>query len=371
MDSCEYEILFELLRKALCPPDSLLPFSKKMSDKEWDCLHEDALKQSLAGILYDAVRNLPQNLRPSIDFVFQWASEAETIKGQNIRLNSEASRLTQLFAERGYKAVVLKGPANARLYPNPYARQVGDIDLWVDCGRANVLDLLESMGFKTEGYDLFIDHHVHFFDNEIFVEVHYRVSSGNYNYFKNAHMQRYLESEVLRSEVVPEGFCVPSIKFALVMQLSHIQRHFLECGIGFKQIIDYYILLQQSTELERHEVAANLKKFGMYHCAGALMWVLHFILGLEKSKMLCTPDTKRGKRMLAEIVKGGNFGNSYAVVENNFMQAWMNKKKRVLRLFSFDPLEMIWHEICYWKSFIKSISLRIRLRRFSIWEVYR
>ena len=370
MDSCEYEALFELLRMALCRPDSLL-FSKKLSDQEWERLHENALKQLLAGILYDAVRKLPQDLRPSMDLIFQWASEAETIKGQNIRLNSEASRLIQLFAERGYKAVVLKGSANARLYPNPYARQVGDIDLWVDCGKAKVVDLLESMGFKTEGYELFVDHHVHFVDNEIFVEVHYRVSSGNFNYFKNARMQRYLEREMLRSEVVPEGFCVPSIKFALVMQLSHIQRHFLECGIGFKQIVDYYILLQQSTEVERREVAANLKKFGMYRSASALMWLLHFILGLEKSKMLCAPNARLGKKMLAEIGEGGNFGNSYVVVENNFIQAWMNKKRRVLRLFSFDPLEMIWHEIYYWKVFIKSISLRIRLRKFSIWEVYR
>ena len=370
MNSHENEAMFELLRMAISPSDSSQSFSKKLSVDEWARLHESALKQLLVGILYRAINRLPQDCRPSIDLIFQWASEAETIKGQNIQLNEEAARLTRLFTDCGRKSVVLKGPANARLYPDPYMRQAGDIDLWVEGDKKSVVDLVKSMGFEVNG-DVFVDHHVHFEDHGVCVEIHYKVSSGNNNPFTNNRLQRYLEKEIEKAELVSEGFLAPTVKFNLVMQLAHIQRHFLDGGIGLKQLVDYYVLLQHSSDVERGDVAANLKKFGLWPVAGALMWILDQIFCLEKAKMLCAPDSRRGKKMLAEVLEGGNFGKAREAKAKNFLQAWLQKKKNVLCHFGFAPSEMLWHEILYWKRFVKSIPIRIRLRRVSIWNMGR
>ena len=39
---------------------------------------------------------------------------------------------------------ILKGQANARLYPDKFSRETGDIDIWVEGGRESVLALLQT-----------------------------------------------------------------------------------------------------------------------------------------------------------------------------------------------------------------------------------
>ena len=45
---------------------------------------------------------------------------------------------------RLYQTAILKGQANARLYPDKHARQPGDVDIWVEGGRERVLALLPN-----------------------------------------------------------------------------------------------------------------------------------------------------------------------------------------------------------------------------------
>ena len=376
MKRLENEALYELLRMAVDDECSPRFFSRKLNFKEWENLHLECLKQGLTGVGYRAVCHLPRDLQPPLEIAFQWASEAETVKGQNRLLNDEAARLTELFAAQGRKTAVLKGPANARFYPDPYMRQAGDIDLWVDGGRKSVLVLLKKMGYEKSEIDFGSTHHVQLYpiENSVSVEIHYNPSSGMWNPFASARLLSFLEKEIQNVERVEEGFFVPSIKFALVMQLAHIMHHLVSGGIGFKQILDYYMLLKHSSEKDRSDITAMLSGFGLVNVGGALMWIMESILGLDRSKMLCQPQEKRGKRMLAVILEGGNFGryarNPVEDLSMNFIVRWFKNRWRNIRLFWFAPMDVLSCELSYWKTFIKSISLRIKLRKLSLWDVY-
>ena len=369
------ESLYKLLRMAVSPECDPQTFDCKLNESEWESLHSECLRHLVAAVVYRAVCRLPKEQRPPMGLMFQWASEAETVRGHNDLLNSEAARLTELFAAQGRKSVVLKGAANARLYPDPFMRHGGDIDLWVEGGRSSVVALIQKMGLKIDEKDMNSEHHVGLYDAaKVPVEIHYRPSSGMYSPFANARLQRYLENEILNMERVPEGFWVPSIKFALVMQLAHIQHHFLGGGIGLKQFIDYFVLLQHSTVEDRREVASRVNRFGLRRLGGGIMWVLGEVLGLEKDKMLMEPDAKLGKKVLAAIYEGGNFGSSLVELKGerhmNFVKRWLMHRFGFVRLLSFSPVEVLWAEFRYWKNFAKSIPFRIRHRRISIWDLY-
>lgn len=84
----------------------------------------------------------------------------------------------------------------------------------------------------------------------------------------NRRLQRWLNMELINTESVEEGFNVPSVRFALAMQLSHIQHHFFRGGIGLRQVCDYYMLLKNSTEKDRRMVADYLTAFGLRQIAG-------------------------------------------------------------------------------------------------------
>ncbi|SHK47292.1 Uncharacterised nucleotidyltransferase [Fibrobacter sp. UWH5] len=368
MDFSRYDNFFFLLRIALGCPGASAGVFPRLSAEEWKRIYDEADRQTLLGLAFDGVMKLPQELRPPMELMFQWASEAESFSGLNKILNEEAARLTEFFKGHGRSCAVLKGQANARLYPNPLCRQPGDIDIWVSGGKKSVVGLLRETGMQESLKDS--PHHTHMKnDRAIDVEVHFRTSSGNYNPFATRQLLKYLDWEILNSVEVPEGFCAHSMKFALAMQLSHIYRHFIGGGVGLRQIVDYYVLLRHSSESDRHELKANLNSFGLRKIAGALMWLLRESFGLDESLMLCKPDEFRGRWLLREILQGGNFGRHVGGGRLKWLYWWLGKRKKSLSYWRFDLAETFWAEVDYWKVFVENTSTRIRLRKISLRDV--
>ena len=359
---------FALLRFAL---NTDVTETETIEAGEWPDIYAVATRQSLRALIYKGIARLPKDNRPPTDLMLQWYGEAEKVHDMNLVLNDEAARLTRRFTEEGHRTVILKGQANARLYPDPQSRQPGDIDIWVEGGRKSVLDLLEKMGLMKDS-PVVSYHHVHLHANErgVDVEVHFRPSSGNMNPFSNRRLQKWLKQEIVREiELTSEGFCVPSVSFALMMQLSHIQRHFLAGGIGLRQIVDYYMLLRSSTLEDRQSVADQLKRMGLWHTAGAVMWLQSHVLALDESLLLCPPDEYRGQWMLREIMESGNFGQYARWNHPSLPVRFVRRKHRWLQLLRFDFWEVPWFEVKYWSNIILTIPKRIRLRTFSLRDV--
>ena len=368
------EKFFALLRLGL-GMEGQTPSGFSLAPEEWPALYDMAVRQSVLGVAYAGVQRLPKDARPPMELAFQWASEAETIRGHNRLVDGVAARLTERFEKEGRRSAILKGPANARLYPDPGIRQCGDIDIWVEGGRAEIESMLLKMGLlhvsnpslpRPEFY-----HHFHLPEpvGGVDVEVHFRPSSGNQNPFSNARLQKFLESELENLVQTDVGFWSPSVRFALVMQLAHIQRHFLTSGIGFRQLVDYLVLLKCSSAADRDFVSSRLRSFGLNRTAGALMWVLLHKLDMPDTLLLCKPHKKRGLRIVAQAFAGGNFGLFGKARNRNIVAWWVYNWANPLRNFLFDPVEVFWIEARYWKRFVASIPLRVRLRKISIRDV--
>ena len=371
-----YQLLFALVRTAMTGE----PFESVPSPQEWSDLFNMAGQQSVMGVCYTALSRLSKEQQPPMELMIRWMAEAETIRGLNELQNQEAARLTRLFSEQGRKTAILKGQANARLYPEKLSRQVGDIDIWVEGGRKSVVALLKKMGLvdelaKTslEGKATASYHHAHLpaTKDGIVVEVHYRPSSGNFNPLTNRRLQHWLEQEIISVSKVEEAFFVPSVRFALVMQLSHIQRHFLGVGIGLRHICDYFWLLKNATEEDRRAVASVIKAFGLRHTAEALMWVLGEVLHLEEEKMYCPKDSYRGKWMIQVMMEGGNFGHYSESRRHGTLRRILEGRLRHLRLMRFDFWEMLWLELNFWKRVIETLPTRIKYRTISLADVRR
>lgn len=368
MKKLHQEQLFQLLRQSMGLEEQK-DFAATAEDWHW--LHEEANRQSLTGIIYGAVAQLPASQQPPMELLIQWIYEADVINGKNELLNQESARLTKLFGEAGRRTAILKGQANARLYPDKFLREPGDIDIWVEGGRDSVLALLQTDTFasltgnkklKPENHEVLL----HSNEKKVSIEVHFRPSSGNFNPFTNRRLQQWLNAEIMNTEVVEEGFNVPSMKFNLMMQLAHIQRHFFELGIGLRQICDYFMLLRNSSEEDRRLVAAHLKGFGLRETARALMWVLGEMLQLDRALMLCEPDSYRGEWMLRVIMEGGNFGQHAQRLHQGNWRRVFAVKLHHLRLMQFNFWEAFWLEANYWKYYVQTLSERIRRRSFSL-----
>ena len=369
---CNYQPFFALLRLAMTGEQ----FDSVPTAEEWSEFYQMAGIQSVTGVCFTASPRLPKAQQPPVELMVRWMGEAEDIRRMNELQNQEAARLTRLFTEAGRRSAILKGQANARLYPDRLSRQVGDIDIWVEGGKKGVVALLMELGLVTELGSTSVDgkptasyHHVHLppTKDHIVVEVHFRPSSGNFNPFTNRRLQRWLEQEIDSScQPVDEGFNVPSVRFALMMQLSHIQRHFLVVGIGLRQICDYYWLLKNSTDEDRREVASHLSSFGLRYTASALMWVLGEVLHLDEDLMPCPPDSYRGEWMLREIMAGGNFGHHAGREKHGTLRRVLAGRLRHLKLMRFDFWEEFWVEVNFCKAVITTLPTCIKYRTLSL-----
>ena len=369
---CNYQPFFALLRLAMTGEQ----FDSVPTAEEWSEFYQMAGIQSVTGVCFTASPRLPKAQQPPVELMVRWMGEAEDIRRMNELQNQEAARLTRLFTEAGRRSAILKGQANARLYPDRLSRQVGDIDIWVEGGKKGVVALLMELGLVTELGSTSVEgkptasyHHVHLppTKDHIVVEVHFRPSSGNFNPFTNRRLQRWLEQEIASScQPVDEGFNVPSVRFALMMQLSHVQRHFLVGGIGMRHVCDYYWLLKNSSEEDRLEVASHLSSFGLRYTASALMWVLHEVLHLDEGLMLCQPDSYRGEWMLREIMAGGNFGHHAEREKHGTLRRVMEGRLRHLKLMRFDFWEEFWVEVNFCKAVITTLPTSIKYRTLSL-----
>ena len=213
------------------------------------------------------------------------------------------------------------------------------------------------------------------------VEVHYR-PTWLYNPFRNRVLQRWFASqkvisnkeEVKSAYAEYDGYKIPSVEFNVVFQLLHLYKHIFEEGIGLRQLLDYYFVVQNINDndtqseiatktkrpsdyengsnnkdnrdnkdniillnsLNQRAEASDLnllnqrsalnseasaevlnqrgarlelfKKLGLKEFAGAVMYVMREVFAMPEERMLCRPDEKRGRKLLEEIMIGGNFG---------------------------------------------------------------
>ena len=65
--------------------------------------------------------------------------------------------------------------------------------------------------------------------------------------------------------------------------------------------------------------------------------------------MICAPNEKEGKKLLEEIMKGGNFGQydtrDAALKKGGMMKHGIWKLKRVMRLVRSYPEEALWEPV--------------------------
>ena len=87
----------------------------------------------------------------------------------------------------------------------------------------------------------------------------------------------------------------------------------------------------------------ELKRLGLWEFAGAVMYVLREVMGLDEKRMICAPDERRGRLLLEEIMAGGNFG--HYDTRNHFGQGalWHNiqRFRRDWRMLRFYPSEAL------------------------------
>ena len=371
-------IIFDFLKYCLGAKGDM---SKVVAGMDWRLLYEFASKQAMLGVCFDGIERLgkeyPEVLRQNPigrDVLMAWMAKAQQIRRLNMNVNGVAAKLYLMLKEDGLRCCILKGQGNALMYGNPYSRNPGDVDVWVNASREVIME------YGRRNFDLEDDiryQHLETTMDGVPVELHFMPCVMN-NPIYNARLQKWFRrnADLQCSNVVelPDGageIAVPTTAFNVVYQLCHLYHHFFDEGIGMRQMVDYYYVLVKSEDgrvknCTATEGKANvtslqreLKHLGLWKFAGAVMYVLHVVLGLPEERMIRPMDVRRGELLLSEILNGGNFGKHFTKY-GHFTQQGMAKKYflKIWRNMHFvryypaealsEPIFRTWH--FFWRK---------------------
>ena len=227
--------------------------SMVVANMDWRQLYSFAAKQTIIGICFDGIKRLneeyPEELKKNPierDLLMTWMGVSQQIRRQNMKVNGVAAKLYSMLREDGLRCCILKGQGNALMYPNAYSRNPGDIDVWIDASRERIMEYAQK---KFElGDDIRLQHLETSLEG-VPVELHFFPCSMN-NPIYHARLQKWFRrnADLQCSHIVrlPNGagdIAIPTTAFNVIYQLTHLYHHFFDEGIGMRQIIDYFLVV--------------------------------------------------------------------------------------------------------------------------------
>lgn len=373
-----YKLFFELIQVAIGRRDAL---SREPSSTEWSALYGLSVKQAVAGVCFCGVQRVAVDQRSCLpaSLKLQWFALATQIKARNELLNHRCVEVQRMLTEEGMKSCILKGQGVAKLYKIRNEelgvrngvnlglyRQSGDIDVWVDKVRDDVIDFVLQNAPTRE----FAQKHIHFHVFEdVDVEMHWIPVKRNSPKFDRI-LGEYFSKVSCRQFTNRSGeSCYPTIDFQLVHQLLHVYAHYVYEGVGIRQMMDLYFA--QVAFLERmsqnmEEVLGLFRRLGLMKFVAGTQYIVHEVFGLSEDALLCAPDTKDGQLLLREIEIGGNFGQydkRNNVKEESFVHRALRQSERRWRMVRFDPLGTI---IMPFSRLSLEIWMRCVRRKYSV-----
>lgn len=322
---------------------------------DWKDFYVFCLRQNVVGVVFDGLE-CSEIVIPEDDF-YLWYITSEKIKNVNKIVDSRCYQVSSFWEKHGYKCCILKGQANAMMYPSPELRTPGDIDIWVDGDAKQIIKIAQDKAPKGH-YSL---HHVTMpIYNDVSIEVHYRPVFLD-NWWLDKRLKKYTEKEkerqfehkiILSNEKLEVNSLTDD--FNAIYQMLHMWHHLLSTRNSLKQLIDYYYLLKRGfNETQRNVIVDKFKAFGVMKYARGIMWIEKYALGLDEKYLLVEPDEIIGRLLLNETLhyreKRGE--------KRNKRKKWRSIVYRItnnIHIFRhfpspvlIAPIYLIWHQ--WWK----------------------
>lgn len=362
----------ELLQVALRHRDAL---SGIPTEEEWELVYQLAEEQAVTGIMLSALERLAESQKPDQMILLQWIGTGQMIEQQNLVMNKAVVRLCRMMTEQGIRIFVFKGQSVATYYPEPHLRQSGDIDFYChheDWEKAVRL-FCDEKGMELN--DLHTRKDVSFTWEDVVYEMHNRITLFNYPCYRR-YWEKVVMPEILAHPytVKIDGYEVPTLAptYNALYIFVHIFQHLIASGIGLRQFVDWYYVLNANSNLNANVIDVevlerHLKGLGLRKAYSGLGAILTDYLGMKEDVFpfeISDDDHKRAEKLKTNILEMGNFGHNVQYKSKNM---WAHGLEHIWRMTKqawvfhhYAPMEAWWHIPSMFLWWMKKIGRLIK-----------
>lgn len=290
-------------------------WEEEMDASAWSSLFRIAEKHAVMPMIFEAVHDSASFQRMNETYRQKIANRAKAITLTQAKRTACFLDLYQYLNRKGLYPIVVKGITGRSMYPHPEQRPSTDEDLLIPKEQFPAYhQALLEYGLKMVGSDTNVSE-VSYKSEHLYIELHKSLfppestAYGNLNrYFINADEQK----------TAMEIYGVPVYTMAhnqyLLYLILHLYKHFLNCGIGIRQIcdillfslqkqdlIDWTWIKEKCIEVNAYYFTSALYKIGEKYLCDAFPAYLSELWETDK----CDEQA-----MLEDVLEGGMYGTS-------------------------------------------------------------
>lgn len=345
------EVFFTLLQAGLWnkPLGSLDAFP--LHDAEWAKVYQLAVDQTVEGVLFDGIQQLPSAYLPTKKILITWLVRVEKIEQRNKWMNNILAEQALFFEKANLHPLLLKGQGLAKCYENPLRRMCGDIDWYFSTKKTYNMAIAQ-----VEAAGVAVSHSAGFSANYYWnaceVELHQKMFDI-YNPFTWGYLNRFEGAQLVDGMSLSVGQAQVNLASPMVQSIqvnAHILKHLLSFGIGLRQLCDaarlyatYYQELDGDSLMQVYRRLKILKWMGLLH------EILVKYIGLPAAMLpFNIVNATSADWMMEEILEAGNFGfydNRYKQGEAGKLSTRTNANQRIWDNFKkyvpYAPMEAI------------------------------
>ena len=330
---------------------------------DWDKVIALAEKQGILSIAFDALEELPTNLRPSFDTLMSWIGHVSFSESIYEKYEQSMLHFSRLLLMQGVNAIVMKGYGYSLNYPSPNHRPCGDIDIFVTNKKGEYTQLLVDFsnqqlvkaGAKEVSHGN--EHHSILSFEGYTLENHWTVLDVN------AHKSsRYLE-ELLEKwaaehrEHIVDGVavCLPSVRFNSIHLLRHMVNDFATVKTTLRHVLDW-VTFVKNNDVDWAFVQKIARETNMIRFLDAVNGICVAFLGYTSEKFpVSKADGKLRDRVLTEILHS-EFDEEIPPIKNKLAYGWIKTRRLLTNRWKYR----IVYDESIWQSFLSLSQNRIK-----------
>ena len=264
------DALLELMRVSLWGGQVSDGFS--LTADQWHELFLLSGNQSVQGVAFDALQNLPKNAGLPLSLAGTWMRETSKIETDYARMSAVVAKQKETWSRHSVNAVLLKGLESSKYYPVPQHRVCGDIDWWLPA--ADDWDKAIEV-VKNNGLEMEMD------------------SDGDIAYSLAGVVVEHHRKGLATDGPIGE----------LVLLNEHVLHHAMVSGIGLRQVYDYALAKEYwAGKYDMVEYRHMLSSKALLKWTGLLDEVIDTVLKGEGV------PSKNAVRFMSLVWMDGNFG---------------------------------------------------------------
>lgn len=256
-------------------------------------LYYYAKNHHLISFLYYGLKDFDLN-----DFSKLLNKEHQTLLYESVIKDAEQESLLNVLEEACIKHLPLKGAIIKKLYPSMELRFMADFDCLFDSSKAKVVkQLMKDNGYTIESFNRG-NHDIYFKHPYVNVEMHRELMNEAYKISK---YYKTIWNNVKLKENKKYEYLMTNEDFYIFM-IAHMAKHFVNGGIGIRNVIDIYLFLDNYINLDFNYINNELVKLGLLTFSNSIIEITKcYFSNYEMSDLM--------KSLSDYLMNSGTFGN--------------------------------------------------------------